>query len=49
MTGVPSDLEPLAGTVAARMAPALRGGAVYTDDRAPVDRSMAPMCETTPG
>jgi spermidine synthase len=37
MTGVPSDLEPLAGTVAARMAPALRGGAVYTDDRAPVE------------
>jgi spermidine synthase len=36
-TGVPSALQPLAGTVAARMAPALRGGAVYTDDRAPVE------------
>jgi hypothetical protein len=37
MAGVPGGLEPLAGTVAARMAPALRGGAVYTDDKAPVE------------
>jgi spermidine synthase len=37
MAGVPGDLQPLAGTVAARMAPALRGGAVYTDDKAPVE------------
>ena len=31
------DLAPLAEAVAARMAPALRGGAVYTDDKAPVE------------
>ncbi len=37
MTGVPRDLAPLAERVAARMAPALRGGAVYTDDKAPVE------------
>ena len=34
---VPSALRPVAATVAARMVPALRGGAVYTDDRAPVE------------
>jgi spermidine synthase len=37
LTGTPKDLQPLAGVVAARMAPALRGGAVYTDDKAPVE------------
>ena len=37
MTGVPPDLEPLAAEVASRMAPALHGGAVYTDDKAPVE------------
>ncbi|MGH2891491.1 MAG: spermidine synthase, partial [Solirubrobacteraceae bacterium] len=31
-----SDLVPLASEVAARLGPALRGGPVYTDDRAPV-------------
>jgi len=36
-TGVPGDLQPLAEEVAGRMAPALRGGAVYTDDKAPVE------------
>ena len=35
--GVPSALRPLAEAVSARMAPALRGGAVYTDDKAPVE------------
>jgi spermidine synthase len=34
---VPAPLRPLAGKVVARMGPALRGGAVYTDDRAPVE------------
>jgi spermidine synthase len=34
---VPRDLAPVAEGVAARMAPALRGGAVYTDDKAPVE------------
>jgi spermidine synthase len=34
---LPRALQPLAETVAARLAPALRGGAVYTDDRAPVE------------
>jgi spermidine synthase len=37
LASVPSSLRPLATTVAARMAPALRGGAVYTDDKAPVE------------
>ena len=37
LAGVPSSLRPLAATVAARMAPALSGGAVYTDDKAPVE------------
>jgi spermidine synthase len=30
-------LAPVASTVAGRLAPALRGGSVYTDDRAPVE------------
>jgi spermidine synthase len=34
---VPSALRPLAASVTARTAPALRGGAVYTDDKAPVE------------
>jgi spermidine synthase len=37
LAGVPPALRSLAATVAARMAPALRGGAVYTDDKAPVE------------
>jgi spermidine synthase len=35
--GMPPDLRPLAERTAARLAPGLRGGAVYTDDRAPVE------------
>jgi spermidine synthase len=31
------ELAPLAARVSARLAPALRGGSVYTDDRAPVE------------
>jgi spermidine synthase len=34
---LPPALQGLAGTVAGRLGPALRGGAVYTDDRAPVE------------
>ncbi|MGZ8632512.1 MAG: spermidine synthase, partial [Solirubrobacteraceae bacterium] len=34
---VPRELGPLALRVAERLAPPLRGGAVYTDDRAPVE------------
>ena len=34
---LPPDLRGLGATVAARLAPALTGGAVYTDDRAPVE------------
>jgi spermidine synthase len=34
---LPPPLLPLAATVTARMAPSLRGGAVYTDDKAPVE------------
>ena len=34
---LPSDLAPLAGEAAARLAPPLEGGAVYTDDHAPVE------------
>jgi spermidine synthase len=37
LRGVPGDLRPLAQSVTARLAPALRGGAVYTDDKAPVE------------
>ena len=35
--GLPDELRPLAQRSAARIAPRLRGGAVYTDDRAPVE------------
>jgi spermidine synthase len=34
---LPPDLRPVAGATAARLAPALRGGRVYTDDVAPVE------------
>jgi spermidine synthase len=34
---LPADLRPLAERSAARMGPGLRGGSVYTDDRAPVE------------
>lgn len=34
---VPAALAPVAAATAARLAPALRGGEVYTDDRAPVE------------
>ena len=34
---LPRDLRTLALATGARLAPALRGGAVYTDDRAPVE------------
>jgi spermidine synthase len=34
---LPVDLRPLAFATAARLGPALRGGSVYTDDRAPVE------------
>ena len=34
---LPPPLQGLAGTVAGRLGPALRGGSVYTDDRAPVE------------
>jgi spermidine synthase len=34
---LPEDLRPLAQRSSARLAPRLRGGAVYTDDRAPVE------------
>jgi spermidine synthase len=33
----PADLRGLLGSVAGQMTPALRGGSVYTDDRAPVE------------
>ena len=35
--GLPEQLRALAASVAGRLAPALTGGAVYTDDRAPVE------------
>ncbi|MEA2353560.1 MAG: hypothetical protein QOJ14_1974 [Thermoleophilaceae bacterium] len=35
--GVPGELRQLAAAAGARLAPALRGGEVYTDDRAPVE------------
>jgi hypothetical protein len=35
--GLPPDLRALAQRSAGRLAPRLRGGAVYTDDRAPVE------------
>ena len=34
---LPDDLRPLAQRSSARLAPRLRGGAVYTDDKAPVE------------
>jgi spermidine synthase len=34
---LPGDLRPLAQRSSARLAPRLRGGAVYTDDKAPVE------------
>ena len=34
---LPTDLRPLALNTASRLAPALRGGAVYSDDHAPVE------------
>ncbi len=34
---LPADLRPLAQRSAARLAPRLRGGTVYTDDKAPVE------------
>jgi spermidine synthase len=34
---LPGDLDPLAVSVGDELAPALRGGSVYTDDRAPVE------------
>ncbi len=35
--GLPSDLRKLAGDVAGQLEPALQGGSVYTDDKAPVE------------
>jgi spermidine synthase len=35
--GLPCDLRPVAAAGAARLRPGLRGGEVYTDDRAPVE------------
>jgi spermidine synthase len=37
MGRLPVDLRPVAAEAAGALAPALRGGAVYTDDRAPVE------------
>jgi hypothetical protein len=34
---LPGDLQPLAVSAATRLRPPLRGGEVYTDDRAPVE------------
>jgi hypothetical protein len=34
---LPGELSPLASQSAARLAPALEGGTVFTDDRAPVE------------
>jgi spermidine synthase len=34
---LPADLRPIAAAAAARLAPPLRGGTVYTDDKAPVE------------
>jgi spermidine synthase len=36
-TALPAGLDAIAGAVGGRLGPALRGGAVYTDDRAPVE------------
>jgi hypothetical protein len=35
--GLPAELRPVALEAAARLGPSLRGGTVYTDDRAPVE------------
>ena len=35
--GLPRDLRPIATGAAARLQPSLRGGSVYTDDKAPVE------------
>ncbi|HET8604425.1 MAG TPA: fused MFS/spermidine synthase [Marmoricola sp.] len=47
---LPPDVARVADATAARLAPALRGGTVYTDDRAPVewlvDLSLAQVAET---
>ena len=37
LTTLPTDLAPVAAGAAFRLAPALPGGEVYTDDRAPVE------------
>jgi spermidine synthase len=37
MGRLPADLRPVAAEAAGALAPALRGGTVYTDDRAPVE------------
>ena len=37
---MPPDLAAVSAQAAARLAPALRGGDVYTDDRAPVERHI---------
>ena len=34
---MPDDVQPVADDVAGRLAPGLRGGTVYTDDKAPVE------------
>ena len=36
-TTLPAELRPIAAACAARLAPTLHGGPVYTDDRAPVE------------
>jgi hypothetical protein len=47
--GLPALLRPVAVATAARLAPRLRGGRVYTDDVAPVewlvDRSIVQVAE----
>ncbi len=49
-TGLPADLQATVTATADRLAPALRGGPVYTDDRAPVewlvDLSLADVART---
>jgi len=46
---VPAEVKPVAYTAADRLEPGLRGGTVYTDDRAPVewliDASLAGVAE----
>lgn len=37
LTDVPGELQPLADSLQQRLAPGLRGGTVYTDDKAPVE------------